>query len=108
MDPSSNNPYLEIPDPFKQYRESLATLHLDNPKGIEMERLCYEVFIISKEGQKLYEHLIEKYLIPSQVSPAHPQGMQIAMYFEGFKAGLRSLMDMARIHQQRIAGANKT
>ena len=103
-----DNPYLSIPDPYEQYRESMKNMQWENPKGMELERLCYEVFVISAEGKKLYQHLQDKYLIPTQVVPSHPQAMQLAMYFEGFREAIRGLLNMARVHQQRIAQGVKT
>ena len=100
-----NNPLLNIPDPFEGYRASMKDMQWENPKAMELERLCYEVFVISKEGQKLYKHLEERHLIPSQVVPSHPQAMQLAMYFEGFREAIRGLKGMALVHQQRIAQA---
>lgn len=103
-----DNPLLKNPDPFEDYRASMQGLSYQNAKAIEFERLCYEIFIISPEGKKLWELLVERHLVPSQVVPSHPQAMQLSIYFEGFREAIRGLMNMAKAHQERVAQGVRT
>ena len=96
MENGAAHPYFQNHETgFEQYIK-------ENPIDIEMQKLCFEVFMRSPEGQKLYIMILENYLIPAMFSPEHPHASNLALYFEGFKEAFRGLMNMAKIHKQRI------
>jgi hypothetical protein len=97
---SNNNPLLQLNDPFEPQREQLQKVQ---DEAIELQRLCYEVFHMQKDGVKLYEMLTKKYLMTTQWAPNHPQATNLALYWEGFKEGIRGLHDQGSVHKNRIA-----
>lgn len=90
----------EEPEALKAYREQ----NEQRSKEIqEFQRLCWEVFIGNPSGKRLYELLVEKYLIPAKFSPTDPNADRLAMYWEGFKAAIRGLNDNAVAHTTKEA-----
>jgi hypothetical protein len=88
----------------KQAQAAMA----EREKGqLELERLCFEVFIASENGIKLRESLLERFVVPGLVSPQSQTFKQEVIYFEGFKEAFRGLFAMADNHQRRIAGVSK-
>lgn len=83
------------PEAFKVYRE----LNEKNAREIEeMQRLCCEIFISNPSGKRLYEILTEKYLLPAKFSPIDNNAVNLAFYWEGFKAAIRGLKEHALAH----------
>ena len=68
----------------------------------ELQRLCYEVFIVSTHGKQLYETLAEKYLVPAMLSPYDANAERLCMYWEGFKAAIRGLRDNGLAHVKKV------
>lgn len=104
----STNPASNYFDPFAAYRESLKGLEVKQDGLTEEQRLCYELFIMNEDGKKLWEILKERHIVGKTVDPTHPQGANMSLYFEGYRAALRGLMDMAVHHRERIAHAKRS
>jgi hypothetical protein len=73
----------------------------------ELDRLCFDVFIASNDGSKLWELLEKRFLLPPMCAPHSPTFKQEVIYFEGFKQAIRALMSMAKDHQQRVLSGNQ-
>ncbi len=95
----------EEPEVLKQFKQWSQETSKDT---FELQRLCYEVFIVSANGKKLYELLQEKHLIPAKFAPNDPYAPTLAMYWEGFKAAIRGLRDNGIVHMKRGSTVNTT
>jgi hypothetical protein len=91
------------PEVLKQFKNWNQETSKDT---FEVQRLCYEVFIVSANGKKLYEMMQDKYLLPAKFSPSDPNANQLSMYWEGFRAAIRGLKDNALIHMKRSSTSN--
>lgn len=100
------NPYLQPPpDPFAPLKEKQKALQKEQ---VEMERLCFEYFIMSDQGKKMADLLLEKFILPSHFAPTDPNAANLAIWWDGFKCALRGLtITNGRNHQQRIQQGEK-
>jgi hypothetical protein len=98
------NPFLEVNDPFAKQRQIIQK---HQEEVIEFQRLCFEIFHMSDMGKKLYDMMLKKYIIPSRFVPTDPQASNQALYWEGFKEGMRGLWDQGLMHQKRINEGNQ-
>jgi len=87
---------------FNEHQTGYEQYIGEDPLEIEMQKLCFNIFIRSEEGQRLSIMLLEKYIMPGLYSPDHPQAPTLSLYFEGFREAFRGLMNMAKIHKKRI------
>lgn len=87
---------------FNDHKIGVEDFLKESSADIEMQKLCFEIFMKSEDGQKLYVMLLERFLIPGLYKPEHPHATALSLYFEGFKEAFRGLMQMAKIHQLRI------
>lgn len=69
----------------------------------EFERLCFEIFIVGKDGQALAKTIHQRYLLPSHVTPTDANADRLYVWWDGFKAALRGLVENGLKHQSRIA-----
>lgn len=89
------------------FEEQVMQIKIEEEKAqLELERLCYEVFMATNDGTKLWEIFTEKFLLPALCAPNSPNFRQECIYFDGFKQAFRSIMGMARNHQRRILSAH--
>lgn len=95
----SSNPYLQVNDPFEEQKKQQQDVQKE---AIEFQRLCFEVFHMSKDGKALYEHIEQKFLLQSLFAPSHPQAANLSLYWEGFKEALRGLWAQGNMHKKRI------
>lgn len=97
----NNNPYLQpLPDPFAHQK---AASELQKKEQIENERLCFELFLMTDNGKKLAERLLNQFIIPSHFDPRVANAQAMAMWWDGFKAAIRGLtITNGKKHQQRI------
>ena len=95
------NPYLQPPpDPFQYVKDQQKALQKEQ---VEMERLCFEYFIMSDQGKKMADLLLEKFILPSHFAPNDQNADKLAIWWDGFKSALRGLsITNGRNHQKRI------
>lgn len=95
-----DNPLLQPEDYAKGYKDSVEKLKND-PKLIQMDRLCYEVFQ-TEMGKKLMSIIEERFLIPSLANRESPTYPVMTIWQDGFKDAFRFLRQAITSHQQRI------
>jgi len=101
----NNNPLLQ-PEVDPRQEEFRNKMQLVEKEKVELERLCYEVFHINPDGMKLFEILKERFVVPALFSVADPNATNFAIYWEGFKEGIRGPWSLGLNHKNRIAGVN--
>ena len=101
-----NNPFIQGTDYFKEYNESIQKLKND-PKALELDRLCYEALEINPSGKALIKVLDERFLIPGLANPGTPTFQIDLIFSEGIKAAFRILKNAVAAHAQRIHSENK-
>ncbi len=96
-----DNPFLQPqPNPFDAKIEVQKALQ---EKQVQLERLCFEYFIMSKDGKMLADILRERYILPSHFTPTDPNADKLALWWDGFRTAIRGLsIDNGLKHQQRI------
>jgi hypothetical protein len=96
----NNNPFLlPLPDPYEPYNKQKQ---LVDEQETEFERLCYEYFIFSKDGQKMARILHKQFIVPSHFDPRHENAKTMAIWWDGFKCALRGLIERGLKHDQHI------
>lgn len=96
------NPHITIPNPFEDYQKSLEQMNVMFPELQEISRICYEFFLMSHDGKKLWELLEDKYIMGNNVNPMLPNSEIIAMYWTGFTDCLKFLRQQGLAHKQRV------
>jgi hypothetical protein len=100
------NHILEPENYLKQYQENIENLKHD-PKLIEFDKLCFEIFGHNEQGKRFLELCKERYLIPAMAARGTATYQLDVMWAEGFKDFIRLIMGCVTSHQQRIqAGTN--
>lgn len=96
-----DNPFLQPqPNPFD---ERIARQNALKDKQIQLERLCFEIFIMSNDGKMLADLLRERYVLPSHFTPTDPNAKNLALWWDGFRTAIRGLtIENGLRHQQRI------
>jgi hypothetical protein len=100
------NPLIEPEDFFSGYNKSIQD-HKNNPKVIEFDKLCYELFEHQEVGRHFMKLIEERYLIPSMVSKGNPTYQIDVLWQEGFKDAFRLIRTSVMSHQQRILAETK-
>lgn len=95
------NPLIEPYDYWRGYQESINKLKND-PKSIEFDKICYEIFECTDAGRKLMEIIIDRYLMPSLVHGDNKNYANACIWSEGFKAAFRILLASKNSHHQRV------
>lgn len=99
------NPYLQPqPDPFEDFnrRKKKREEH-----EIEFQRLCFEIFVQSDNGKALGDRLMKEIIIPSHYDPAIANAQTLSIWWDGYKAAMRKLIESGLIHQHRINQGSK-
>ena len=97
----AKNPILEAENYFQQYQDNIDGLKND-PKLIEFDKLCYEVFHKSEAGKRLLEMAIDRYVIPPMAARGTPTYQIDVLWAEGFKDVFRIFRNAILSHEQRI------
>lgn len=97
---NNENPFLKQENYFEGYQKSIDDMKY-RPELIEFDKLCYSVFK-SKDGKKLMEMIVERFLLPGFVDPSAKNPGDAALYFEGFKNAYRILKNCVQSHELRI------
>ncbi len=100
------NPLLEPEDYMQGYTDKINALKND-PKIIEFDKLCYELFEKNEMGKRFIEIILERYLIPALARPGTATYQLDIMWGEGFKDFARMLISSIKSHQQRIVAGTK-
>ncbi len=95
------NPLLEPEDYFAGYKDSIDKLKND-PKVIEFDKLCYELFSVNDLGKKFIELVTERYLLTVAGTPGSPTYPQECMWSEGVRYAFLLLRNSVKQHEQRI------
>ncbi len=98
----SANPFASIENPFENYQKNLDAMVTMFPELQEIGRICYEFFMISEDGKKLWELIQDKYLLGDLVDPNVAHCEMRALYWTGFTAFPKFLRQQALHHKQRI------
>jgi hypothetical protein len=96
-----DNPFLQPPpNPFDAKLAARQTLQ---SMQIQLERLCFEIFIMGNDGKMLADLLRERYILPSHFAPTDPNADKLALWWDGFRTAIRGLtIENGLKHQQRI------
>jgi hypothetical protein len=104
--PFQHNPILEPENYFEQYKKSIDEMRND-PRMIEFDKLCYELFDMNPQGKRFMEIVIERYVIPALAKPGTATYQLDVMWAEGFKDFPRMLRMAVLSHNQRIHAETK-
>ena len=98
---NKDNPFLNPPpNPFEG---NIALEKLKQEKQIEFERLCFEIFIMLKDGKILADLVRERFILPSHFVPTDPNASTLAIWWDGFRTAMRGLtIENGMRHQARI------
>lgn len=100
------NPLLEEEDYYAGYNKSIDELK-NNPKLVELDKLCYDIFEHQENGREFLKIVTERYLIPSMVSRGNPVYQVDVIWQEGFKDAFRMIIMHINAHKQRINEGKK-
>lgn len=95
------NPLIQPENYFKGYDESVANLKND-PKLIEFDKLCYELFEHQETGRKFIELVTDRYLLAPTCMPGSPTFQSEAAWGEGLRYAFLLLRNAVKSHKQRI------
>lgn len=73
----------------------------NDPRIIEFDKLCFEVFGKTEAGKKLLEELRDRYIMASTPGRDMNTYDKSCIYFEGFRDCIRLLMQSTRSYQER-------
>lgn len=91
-----------VPDPFEEYNKYVDKMLKEDPTAQQMGRLCYEVFIVNKEGKELLKKLEENILSSASIKPNDPGASSASLYWAGYNDSIKTLRFYAKEHQKRI------
>jgi hypothetical protein len=74
---------------------------LYNAEQEKFEELCYQVFIVSQQGQELWQQLKERYLLQNKIDPSNPNAHKIAIFDAGFREAILGLYRFAQNHEAK-------
>jgi hypothetical protein len=95
------NPLLEQENYFEGYNESINKLKND-PKVLEFDKLCYELFENNQAGKRFIELVTERYLLAPSGMPGSPTYQNEVMWAEGVRYAFLLLRNGVMSHKQRI------
>lgn len=95
------NPFLQQENYFEPYNESVENLK-NNPKILELDKVCYELFESQELGRKFMEIVQERFLLPALASRGSATYQIDVLWQEGFKDFARMIMTCVNSHKQRI------
>lgn len=98
------NPLLEPENYFKGYDKSVESLKND-PKLLEFDKLCYELFENQEAGRRFIELVTDRYLLAPSTLPGSPSASNEAMWGEGLRYAFLLLRNSVKSHKQRIMAA---
>lgn len=101
MENIDSNPLVKPENFFEGYQKSINELKND-PRLIEMDKLCYELFEVNTQGKRYMELCRERYLIPALVQKGTPTYQLDVLWQEGFKDVFRVILASIDSHKQRI------
>jgi hypothetical protein len=67
---------------------------------LNIQRLCYETFILNPAGQELMAILAERILMVGLGNMKSPKYEMEVLYFEGYKDAIRAMRNMALAHEK--------
>jgi len=102
QEPPKNNPYIQIPNPYKELNRNNSVAH--HKESQTLAKLCYEVFQVNNYGKDLMKMLEEMYIYSSQVRlmSAHPA--EDALYWAGYTDLIKHLRNFSNEHKKVIEG----
>src|SRR5215469_14524277 len=101
MDEYKGNPLIEPENYYEGYKKSIEELK-NNPKLLEFDKLCYQIFENTDAGKKFIELIKERYLIPAIVGRSQNYQVDV-LWQEGFKDFPRMIINCVNSHKQRIS-----
>lgn len=72
-----------------------------NAELSKFEMLCYQVFIVSPDGQALWECIKERHLLDNKIDPSALNANQVAMFDAGFREAFLGLYRFAQNYQAK-------
>lgn len=100
----SDNPFLKIENPFAETEGKRQALE-DAAK--ELQRLCYSVWHTYPDGQRLWEKLLQMYIMNNQVDPTTQSAGTMAIWWDGFRSALLGMYNMGTLHLKRTNGVTE-
>lgn len=79
----------------------------EDPRLIEFDRLCFEVFEKTEAGKKLLEYLIETIVMPGTPSRDTQAFPMTCVYYEGQRDCIRLLRQSTRSYRERKEAEDK-
>lgn len=101
MSEQARNPFIEPEDYYKQLNENIQKLKND-PKVVEFDKFCYELFEAYDLGKKFLEFAKEKFFIYSQIQRGNESYKTDTVWQEGFRDAYRMIIHSVISHKQRI------
>ncbi len=95
------NPFIQQENYFKGYEESVEKLKND-PKLIEFDKMCYELFEHQETGRKFIEYITERFLLAPASTPGSPYFDNEVKWGEGLRYAFLLLRNAVKSHKQRI------
>jgi len=81
---------------------------IENRPLAEIQELCFKIFKQSVDGKKLYDLLVDNYIVKSPVVDCFSKAPELmAAWREGNNALIRQLMIFANQHEFKINEKNK-
>lgn len=97
----SANEYIDQENYAEGYNKSVESLK-NNPEVLELDKLCYEVFMGNEPGKKLLAEFERRFIIPALAHPNNQMYKTQCVFFEGFKEAFRMIKGSITAHEQRI------
>ena len=107
MQHNERNPHMSVENPIEERKKALDEFYKNHPELQEVDRLCYEVFFINKDGAKLLSILNEQYLQQPLIDPSSPSASTLAIYWSGFTDCIKNFKTRYDSHKKRISAASQ-
>jgi hypothetical protein len=98
---NKHNPFLHLPESLSGHEYLHKQAQEKQQRNDLMAELCYEIFILSEDGQKLMELFGEEYFTGNLLNPAGGNLGEQALYWQAFTEFPRMMLNLARQHKER-------
>lgn len=96
-----SNKYIEPENYYDGYNKNIDDLK-NRPEVVELDKLCYEVFVKNESGKKLLELFEKRFIVPGLVRIGDPTYKESVIFYEGFKEAFRMIKGSVAAFEQRI------
>jgi hypothetical protein len=95
-----DNPYIAPQNYLSGYQDSLNQFQ-ETANQIELDRLCFEVFVANETGRKLMEVIKSRYIHTATPFKIGPDYKYACIYYEGLRQAYRGLEELAMSYKHR-------